>query len=94
MQRPTIETPPPPGFPSRPQYSDQKDDDDDQASPYHNSPYIPVMMHSNDGYRSHDPRSANIASLSATFDNIDTEADYRKERDRLLAILDQGGDVQ
>ena len=93
MQRPTIKTPPPPGFPSTPQYSDQKDDDD-QASPYHNSPYIPVMMHSNHGYRSNDSRSANIASLSATFDNIDTEADYRKERDRLLAILDQGGDVQ
>ena len=91
MQKPsTAMTPPPPGFPSTPQFSDQEDEDD----PHHTSPFVPVTLHSNDGYRTSDPRSANLASLSAAFDNIDLEKDYRKERTRLLAILDKGGDVQ
>ena len=42
-----------------------------------------------------EPRLANIASLSAAFNNIDLKADYQKERDRLIVILDQqSGDVQ
>ena len=52
------------------------------------------MQHTTDGYVAADPRSANIASLSAAFANIDLEEDYRKERTRMLAILDDGGDVE
>ena len=77
MQKPNpVSTPPPPGFPSTPQYSDHGDDDD----PHHTSPYIPVMIHSSDGYVTSDPRSANISSLSAAFDSIDLEKNYREER--------------
>ena len=101
MERSSVTTSPPPGFPTTPQYSDQDkddddddDDDDDHGAPHHTSPYIPVVLHSHDGHRTSDPRSANIASLSSAFNNIDLETDYRKERDRLIAILDQGGDVQ
>ena len=52
------------------------------------------MQRSTDGYVAGDPRSANIASLSAAFANIDLEEDYRKERTRMLTILDKGGDVE
>ena len=82
----------PPGFPTTPQYC--SDDDVPEGSPHHTSPYIPVMLRSNDGYVTADPRSANIASLSAAFADIDLEDDYRKERTRMLAILDKGGDVE
>ena len=92
MQKPnTATTQPPPGFPSTPQFSDKGEDDDD---PHHTSPYVPVTLHSSEGYVTTDPRSANLSSLSAAFDNIDLEKDYREERNRLLAILDKGGDVQ
>ena len=97
MKRSSATTPPPPGFPSSPQYSDQEEDDEydkDRVTPHHTSPFIPVVLHSSDGHRTNDLRSANIASLSAAFNNIDMETNYQKERDRLLAILDQGGDVQ
>ena len=98
MQKTVVKTPPPPGFPSTPQYGDEDqysdEEKDDQLSPHHTSPFIPVVLHSTDGHRTSDPRSANIASLNAAFNNIDLEPDYRKERDRLLALLDQGGDVQ
>lgn len=83
----------PPGFPSTPQYCPD-DDDVPEGSPHHTSPYIPVMVRSTDGYVTADPRSANIASLSAAFADIDLEDDYRKERTRMLAILDKGGDVE
>ena len=83
----------PPGFPATPQYCSD-DDNVPQISPHHTSPYIPVMQHTTDGYVAADPRSANIASLSAAFANIDLEEDYRKEKTRMLAILDEGGDVE
>lgn len=84
----------PPGFPTTPQYCHDDNDDVPQESPHHTSPYIPVMQRSTDGYVAGDPRSANIASLSAAFANIDLEEDYRKERTRMLTILDKGGDVE
>ena len=88
-----VSTPPPPGFPSSPQqYTNQGDADDDD--PHHTSSYIPVKTRSYDGFATSDPRSANISSLSAAFASIDLEKDYRQERNRLLAILDMGGDVQ
>ena len=85
----------PPGFQTTPQYcTDDDDGDDHQDAPHHTSPYIPVTARSTDGYVTADPRSANIASLSAAFANIDLEAYYRKERTRMLTILDNGGDVE
>ena len=72
----------PPGFPSTPQYCTD-DVDVHEDSPHHTSPFIPVMVRSTDGYVTADPRSANIASLSAAFADIDLEDDYRKERTRM-----------